>query len=208
MKLGVRTRLRQARDGVQIAMYVRFRDALDRAAAKAFVAEVKSVGPGCRVYHPYYLHNPHLIQIGRGFSARAGLRIEAWSTYGGQSHDPQVMIGDDVIMNYDVHIGAIATLRIGNNVVVGSHVLITDHSHGYLTAGETDIPVARRPLYSKGPVTIGDNVWIGEGVCILAGVSVGKNAVIGANSVVIRDVPSGWIVGGVPAKPLMALADR
>ena len=189
-------------------MYIRFHDTLDRAAVKAFTAQIKSVGPGCRVYHPYYLRNPQRIHIGRGFSAQPGLRIEAWNAYGDQSYDPQVIIGDNVIMNYDVHIGAISTLRIGNNVLVGSHVLITDHSHGHLTADETDMPTAHRSLYSKGPVIIEDNVWIGEGVRILAGVSVGRNAVIGANSVVTQDVPSGWIVGGVPAKPLFNLADR
>ena len=67
MKLGIRTRLRQTGDAVQIAMYLQFRDALDRAAAKAFTTEIKSVGPGCRVYHPYYLRNPQRIHIGRGF---------------------------------------------------------------------------------------------------------------------------------------------
>lgn len=206
--LGVRSRLRQRSNALQIAMYLRFRDALDRAAVKAFTAEIKSVGPGCRVCHPYYLRNPQRIRIGRGFSAQAGLRIEAWDIYGDQNYDPRIVIGDNVIMNYDVHIGAVATLEIGNNVLVGSHVLITDHSHGILTADETSVPPARRPLFSKGPVTIDDNVWIGEGVCILAGVSVGKNAIIGANSIVTHDVPSGWVVGGVPAKPLFNLADR
>lgn len=208
MGLRVRARFREVRDAVQTKRYLRFRESLDQAAAKAFVAQIKNVGPGCRVRHPYYLRNPQRIQIGKGFSAQAGLRIEAWDACGDRSYDPRIVIGDDVIMNYNVHIGAISTLKIGNSVLVGSHVLITDHSHGSLTADETNLPAASRPLYSKGSVTIEDNVWIGEGVCILAGVTVGKNAVIGANSVVTQDVPSGWVVGGVPAKPLFKLEDR
>ena len=208
MRPRVRARLRQACDAAQIALYLRTRAALDRAATKAFIAQIKNVGPSCRVCHPYYLRNPQRIQIGKGFSAQAGLRIEAWDAYGSRSYDSRIVIGDGVVMNYDVHIGAISTLRIGNNVLVGSHVLITDHSHGSLVADETDLPAVSRSLFSKGPVTIEDNVWIGEGVCILPGVSVGRNAIIGANSVVTQDVPSGRVVGGVPAKPLFNLADR
>ena len=58
----------------------------------------------------------------------------------------------------------------------------------------------RRPLYSKGPVIIGDNVWIGDKVTILPGVTIGNNAVIGANTVVTKDVPAYSIAVGNPCK--------
>lgn len=50
--------------------------------------------------------------------------------------------------------------------------------------------------------TIGDNVFISTGVKIIGGVTIGDNVVIGANSVVVKDIPSNAIVGGVPAKIL------
>lgn len=42
---------------------------------------------------------------------------------------------------------------------------------------------------TKGPITIGDDVWIGFGCTILSGVTVGQGAVIAAGSVVTKDVP-------------------
>jgi maltose O-acetyltransferase len=50
------------------------------------------------------------------------------------------------------------------------------------------------------PVRIGRNVWIGAGANILPGVTIGDDALIGAGSVVTRDVPSGAIAFGNPAR--------
>jgi acetyltransferase-like isoleucine patch superfamily enzyme len=53
---------------------------------------------------------------------------------------------------------------------------------------------------TKGPITIGSDVWIGMHSCILSGVKIGDGAVIAANSVVNTDVPDFAIVAGSPAK--------
>jgi acetyltransferase-like isoleucine patch superfamily enzyme len=52
---------------------------------------------------------------------------------------------------------------------------------------------------SRGPVTIGNDVWIGLGALILSGVTVGDGAVIAANAVVTKHVRPYAIVGGNPA---------
>ncbi len=53
---------------------------------------------------------------------------------------------------------------------------------------------------TKGPITIGDDVWIGMNAMILSGVTVGQGAVIGAGAVVASDVPPYAIVAGNPAR--------
>jgi serine O-acetyltransferase len=48
--------------------------------------------------------------------------------------------------------------------------------------------------------TIGDNVLIGAGSKIVGPIKIGDNVTIGANSVVTKDIPSGTVVAGNPAK--------
>ena len=48
--------------------------------------------------------------------------------------------------------------------------------------------------------TIGNDVYVGVGASILGGVHVGDGATVGAGAVVIKDVPAGATVVGVPAK--------
>lgn len=48
--------------------------------------------------------------------------------------------------------------------------------------------------------TIGDDVFVGIGARVLGGIDVGDGAVIGANAVVVRDVPAGDTVVGIPAR--------
>jgi serine O-acetyltransferase len=56
----------------------------------------------------------------------------------------------------------------------------------------------RRELDGK-PI-IGNRVDVGVGVCILGPITIGDDCVIGPNSVVIRDLPAGSVVMGVPAR--------
>lgn len=52
---------------------------------------------------------------------------------------------------------------------------------------------------SKGPITIGRNVWVGDNVVILGNVKIGDGVIVAAGSVIIKDVPSYSLVAGVPA---------
>jgi acetyltransferase-like isoleucine patch superfamily enzyme len=54
--------------------------------------------------------------------------------------------------------------------------------------------------YSKGAITVEDDVWIGVDAIILSGVKIGKGAIIGASAVVSKDVPPFSIVVGNPAR--------
>lgn len=160
----------------------------------------KQLGPNCYLEYPVHLINSKYVSIGSNFSAKYNLRIETFDQFEGDSYTPEICIGDNVIMNTDVHIGCIQKVHIGNNVLMASRIYISDHSHGDVDRHTLEIIPAKRPLTIKGDVVIEDNVWIGEGVAILPGVRVGRNAVIGANAVVTKDVPAFSVVAGVPAK--------
>jgi acetyltransferase-like isoleucine patch superfamily enzyme len=53
---------------------------------------------------------------------------------------------------------------------------------------------------TRGPITIGNDVWIGRDALIMSGVTVGHGAAIAARAVVTKDVAPYEIVGGVPAR--------
>ncbi|MCQ2238171.1 MAG: acyltransferase [Bacteroidaceae bacterium] len=105
----------------------------------------------------------------------------------------------DVILKDHVRIGLHATIigpvTIGNHSHVGQGTVITGLNHQYKDPNKFifDQPV------TLNPVIIDDDVWIGANVTILPGVHIGERVVIAAGAVVTKDVPSGVIVGGVPA---------
>jgi acetyltransferase-like isoleucine patch superfamily enzyme len=53
---------------------------------------------------------------------------------------------------------------------------------------------------SRGPITIGCDVWIGRDALVLGGTTIGHGSVVAARGVVTKDVAPYEIVGGVPAR--------
>jgi lipopolysaccharide O-acetyltransferase len=143
--------------------------------------------------------NPARIELQGRFQAGRGLWLQAIGERG------RIEIGDGARLSDLVHIGAIGRLRIGRNVLIGSKVLIIDHSHGrgYREApAELHIAPGDRALASRGDITIGDNVWLADNVIVLSGVTIGDNCVVGAHSLVRSDLPAHSVCAGNPARVL------
>ena len=163
------------------------------------VNEFKNAGGNIFFAFPLYLHGGKYISIGGNFVCTQRLRLEAFDEYHGDVFEPEIIIGDNVSIQNDCHIGAINKIIIGDNVLIASRVYISDHSHGEITSEALLLPPIERKLVTKGSVIIGDNVWLGEGVVILPGVTIGKNSIIGSNAVVTKSLPDNCVAAGNPA---------
>lgn len=145
------------------------------------------------------LRNGRYIDLGEKSTTDVGRRIEAYSADG----HPTLHFGVNVQINDYVHISAMESVKVGNNVLLAGKVYISDNSHGSYKGNENDtspdVLPTMRP-YPTSPVVIEDNVWIGEGVVVLPGVTIGRGAIIGANSVVSKNIPEYTIAAGQPAK--------
>lgn len=150
------------------------------------------------IRRPFYVKGLRHIDFGKNLTTGVGCRIEAFP----EENKTCLTFGQNVEINDYVHIGAIESVKIGNNVLIASKVFISDHNHGCYTGDSPDhphTPPKERKLYSR-PVVIEDNVWLGEFVAVLPGVTIGSGSIVGTMSVVTRDVPPYCIAAGVPAK--------
>ncbi len=158
--------------------------------------------PNARIIRfPIDIRGKKYIQVSKGFTTGVGCRIEAYP----KTDKKVLLFGENFQMNDYVHITAMESVKIGNNVLLASKIYISDCSHGSYSGDENDshpdsIP-HDRPLSSK-PVVIEDNVWLGEFVSVLPGVTIGKGSIVGANSVVSKSLPPYVIAVGTPAKPI------
>ena len=153
------------------------------------------IGRSCRLWGGGGKH----IVIGDNTIIQRHSILGCWTHYHDQTFTPSITIGQQCNIGEYCHITAINKIVIGDGLLTGRFVLISDNSHGGLSQEEALIPPASRPLTSKGEVVIGNNVWIGDKASILAGVHIGDNAIIAANAVVTTDVPANTMVAGVPA---------
>lgn len=100
----------------------------------------------------------------------------------------------------EIHPGARIGRRVfidhGMGIVIGETSVIEDDVlmyKGVLLGGTTLDRTIRHPWIGKGAV-------LGSNACVLGAITVGAGAKIGSGSVVIRDVPDGATVVGVPGR--------
>jgi sugar O-acyltransferase (sialic acid O-acetyltransferase NeuD family) len=91
-----------------------------------------------------------------------------------------------VVINAGASVGADCIVNSG--AIIEHDCTVGDHAH--ISPGAV----------LGGGVCIGRYVHVGLNASVLPGVSIGEGAVVGAGAVVLRDVPPGVIVAGVPAK--------
>lgn len=126
--------------------------------------------------------------------------IEApfYANFGGRN----VHLGNHVYANFHLTCVDDTNIYIGDDTMIGPNVTI-------VTATHPVSPTLRKKGYQYNKeVHIGKNCFIGAGSIILPGVTVGDNSIIGAGSLVNKDVPSGVIVVGNPARILRKINEN
>lgn len=164
-----------------------------------------TLGKGTRFECKVFVKGGKYVKIGNNCFFYRGNIINAWDTYKGQQYTPHISIGDNCSFGAYSHITSRNKVQIGNNVLTGAYVIISDNNHGSFTKEDLRIDPRQRPLQSKGEVVIGNNVWLGDKVAVLSGVHIGDGAVVAANAVVTKDVPPYSLMAGVPAKVIKQL---
>jgi len=109
-----------------------------------------------------------------------------------------------VVTGIEIHPGATIGRRMfidhGTGVVIGETSEIGDDVTLYqgVTLGGTSLEKGKRHP------TVRDRVIVGSGAQVLGPITLGAGSRIGANAVVLKDVPEGATMVGIPAKMVMA----
>lgn len=174
---------------------------LDRIQLAWWLLRTKLIDRRARLFRfPLVVRGREFIDFGERLTMGVGCRFDCFSEKKGEK---KLLFGKDIQINDYVHMVAMDKIEIGDNVLMASHIFISDNSHGSYKCNLQDsdpmVPPTERE-YVTAPIKIGNNVWIGEGVCIMPGVSIGEGSVIGAHSIVSKSIPEFSIAVGTPAK--------
>jgi acetyltransferase-like isoleucine patch superfamily enzyme len=112
-------------------------------------------------------------------------------------------VGEDTWIGHEVLIVASAPVVIGDHVDIAPRVFIGTGTHEIDPRGQRVAGAGR-----SFPIVIGRGAWIGASATILPGITIGEMAIVGAGAVVVRNVPAGAIVGGVPAVIIGHIDDK
>ncbi len=157
------------------------RSVFDRDPAARSSFEVLTNYPGL---HAIWWHrmNHRLWLADWKWLARFLSTIARWLT--GVEIHPGAKIGRRFFIDHGMGVVIGETAEIGDDVTL---------YHGVTLGGTSWNPGKRHP-------TLGNNVVIGAGAKVLGPLYVGENARIGSNAVVVKDVPPGATVVGIPGR--------
>ena len=173
-------------------------------------------GRGANFGRNLSLRCPGKMRIGSGVAIDDGCALDARGASGpdGFSIGSRTLIARDTILvvkqgylrvGAECSIGSQCSFSAVSGIEIGDHAIIAGQCYfgggrykTVLGAG----PMVKQGLETKGPVTVGRDVWIGAGVRVLDGARIGNGAIVGAGAVVVGEVPPNAIFAGVPARQI------
>ena len=94
-----------------------------------WLLRTKLIIPKARLIRfPIDLRGKKYIDFGQRLTTGVGCRLEAFAVDG--NYSKRIVFGSNVQINDYVHISSMNRVEIGNNVLMASHVYISDNSHG------------------------------------------------------------------------------
>ncbi len=151
----------------------------DPAARNAF--EIVTTYPGI---HALIFHRAANALWRRGFKWLARLLSHLGRMLTGIEIHPGATIGRRFFIDHGMGVVIGETAEIGDDVTL---------YHGVTLGGTTWNKGKRHPTLKRGVV-------IGAGAKVLGPITIGENARIGSNAVVVKDVPDGATVVGIPGR--------
>jgi acetyltransferase-like isoleucine patch superfamily enzyme len=163
-----------------------------RAVLRAYwyFRRATELGIRARVWGKPVIRNKGQMVIGERFR----LISTVAKTELGVGADGRLEIGNRVLINYGCSIAATRLVRIGDDCMLGTHVLMMDNDFHRME------PDRRTEMPESKPIIVENNVWIGGRVIVLCGVTIGHDSVIGAGSIVTKDIPPLALAVGSPAR--------
>lgn len=162
--------------------------------------QLDALGTGHRFMRPWHmrLYGPR-IRFGRHVHAVcAGDRRVSLSVWEHGDVRGEIDVGDFALICPGVRIDSAASIRIGAASMIAAGAYLTDADwHG--------IYDRTRVIGTARPIALEENVWIGDGATVCKGVRIGAHSIVAAAAVVTKDVPSGVIVAGNPARVVKEL---
>ena len=142
------------------------------------------------------------LKIGDSFSLTSGLMLNPLGRNLKSSmridSNAKIVIGNNVGMSC-VCLWAKKSIQIGNNVKLGSGVIIIDSDmHSLNFVERRDAKTDSINAKSK-EISIKDDAFIGVNSIITKGITIGERSIVAAGSVVTKSIPSDEIWGGNPA---------
>lgn len=157
------------------------------ASARINVTERLVIGAHSTIHENVIIEGRH-VEIGQEAWILPGAIIGGGSCFERQS---SLRAGHFLHLGRDSMINTARPVVIGNEVGLGTRTAL--YTHGAYLSALDGFPVA------FGPITIGDRVWL-PGATVNPDVHIGSDVVVGVGSVVTRDIPTGSLAGGAPAK--------
>ena len=146
------------------------------------------IGPGLSLGPDNVASLNGTLEVAEGCELNQGVELNPW---GGS-----IRIARRVWLGPYVVIYGHGGVEIGEQTLVSMHCAILSSNHAIPPIGK----LIRNGADVLLPTKIGSDVWIGANAVILGGVTIGDGAVIAAGAVVTKDVESGAVVAGVPAR--------